>query len=340
VAPLVETVTTDDGEMPINLEAFLITVGKKLGLPGFGKDAFGPGKDLDRQEDWFLKEAANIAMGDAKGDAVPAASAEEMELFRKARQHLPRSVFDEQRWRKAAGDAYWPHVVYVLNRGGRFEDSVRMHKGDQQAHPFKGIFQLFVEDVAKGRNSISGEHFDGLPRVEGPTFADGKPVPRDPAYPFHLITFKEIFAGHSRTAPGNLWLGEMLPENAVLMNSHDARRLGLESGDRVRLGSPTNPDGSYDLGGGDVRHSEGKVKVLEGIQPGVVAVSWHFGHWAYGSRDFTVDGTVVEGDRTRGRGIAPNPVMMEDTVIGNVCLTDPIGGSASFFDTMVQVTKV
>ncbi len=340
VAPLVETTTVGGVEMPINLEAFLLALGKKLGLPGIGRDAFGPGKDFDHQDDWFLKPIANIAMGDAEGDAVPAASAEEMELFRQARRHLPPFVFDEERLRKAAGEAYWPHVVYVLNRGGRFEDSDRMHKGNRQSHPFKGIFQLFVEDVAKGRNSISGKHFDGLPRLEGPTFADGTPVPRDRAYPFHLITYKEIFAGHSRTAPGNLWLGEVLPVNAVLMNSRDASRLEFRTGDRVRLSSSTNPDGAYDLGGGDVRHTEGKLQVLEGIRPGVVAVSWHFGHWAYGSSDVVVDGMLVKGDPKRGRGIAPNPIMLEDTVVGNVCLTDPIGGSASFYDTMVRVAKV
>ncbi|MDA2933402.1 hypothetical protein MYX82_03560 [Acidobacteria bacterium AH-259-D05] len=90
--------------------------------------------------------------------------------------------------------------------------------------------------------------------------------------------------------PGNLWLGELLYENAVLMNRLDTERLGLKDGDQVRLGSPTNPDGSFELGNGEVQRSEGKVKILEGIRPGVVAISWHFGHWAYGSRDVVVDG--------------------------------------------------
>ena len=85
---------------------------------------------------------------------------------------------------------------------------------------------------------------------------------------------------------------------------------------------------------------EGRLKVLEGIRPGVVAISWYFGHWAYGSRDIVVDGQTVRGDPKRARGILPNPVMLEDKVVGGVCLTDPIGGSASFFDTPVKVTKV
>ena len=340
VAPLTETVKVDGIEMPTNMEAFLIAVGKKLKLPGFGKDALGPGKNFDHQDDWYLKIAANLAMGDKKGDKVPAADTKEMDIFRKARRHLPKSVFNEERWKNAAGVDYWPHAVYVLNRGGRFEDSDKVYKGDTQAHPYSGIFQLFVERVAKGRNSMSGQHFDGLPAVEGPRFANGKPVEAKKDYAFHLITFKEIFGGQSRTMPPDQWLTELLPENAVLLNRVDAEKLGLHNGDRVRLSSATNPDGSFDLGNGEMRRVEGSVKALEGLRPGVVAVSWHFGHWASGSRDMTVDGNLVKGNPRRARGLCPNPVMLEDSVARNVCLTDPIGGSASFYDTYVKITRV
>jgi hypothetical protein len=89
-----------------------------------------------------------------------------------------------------------------------------------------------------------------------------------------------------------------------------------------------------------IKRIEGKVKILEGIRPGVVAISWHFGHWAYGSRDVVVDGGLVKGDPTRARGILPNPLMLEDTRVGNVCLTDPIGGSASYFDTPVKIIRL
>ena len=140
--------------------------------------------------------------------------------------------------------------------------------------------------------------------------------------------------------PGDLWLGELLHENAVLMNRRDAERLDLNDSDRVRLGSPTTPEGIFNLGNGEIKRIEGKVKILEGIRPGVVAISWHFGHWAYGSRDVLVDGELVKGDPTRARGILPNPLMLEDTRVGNVCLTDPIGGSASYFDTPVKLTRL
>ncbi len=55
-----------------------------------------------------------------------------------------------------------------------------------------------------------------------------------------------------------------------------------------------------------MRYVEGAVKVLEGLRPGVVAISWHFGHWASGSRDMSVDGNVVKGNPKRSRGFTPN----------------------------------
>ena len=80
-----------------------------------------------------------------------------------------------------------------------------------------------------------------------------------------------------------------------------------------------------------------RVEVKEGIRPGTVAASWHYGHWAYGSNDVVVDGHLIKGDKRRAAGICPNHVMQVDPVLKNVSLTDPIGGSASFSSTMVNL---
>ena len=68
--------------MPINMEAHLIALGKRLEFPGFGRDGFGQGRLFQRQEDWFLKAVANnIAL---EGEGVRAVDADEMALFTKA----------------------------------------------------------------------------------------------------------------------------------------------------------------------------------------------------------------------------------------------------------------
>ncbi|NOZ22505.1 MAG: molybdopterin-dependent oxidoreductase [Planctomycetes bacterium] len=347
VAPATDIVKVDGHEMPICMETFLIAVGKQLGLSGFGADGFGKGMAFNRIEDWFLKAVVNMAMGDKLDenkrpkDAVPEADEKEMALFVKARRHLPKAVFDPERWKKAAGEKYWRRAVYVLNRGGHFMDWEKRYKGNVQQHAWKGHFNLFCEPVAMTKNTMTGEYFDGLPKYEPVTDAKGNRI-KDTGFDMHLITFKDILGGHSRTRPADPWLREILMINPILLNRQDANRLGIKKGDAIRVKSQTNPEGCVPLGDGANRtiRIEGKVEVIEGIRPGVVAVPWHRGHWAYGSHDVEIDGQLVKGDPSRGGGPVVNPAFREDTSIGNVCLTDPIGGSASFYDTFVKIEKV
>ena len=316
-------------------------MGKKLGLPGIGRDGFGPGLDFDRPEDYYLKMVANIAFGDKEdgSDGVPEADDEEMRIFREARQHLPPAVFDEAKWKAAVGndERLWRKVVYVLNRGGRFEPYDKAYDGDKLAHKFGKQWNLFAEKVAQTRHSMTGEPFDGLPKYEPIKDAMGNPMQADGD--FILITYKEVTGGQSRTH-GAYWLDAVLPENYIYINRVDAERLGLKDGDMARIVSSSLPTGKFDLGDGRTYEVKGRVRVIEGIRPGTVAVSWSYGHWAYGANDVVVNGKVIKGDPRRGTGIVPNPAMWLDPVLKDVCLTDPIGGSASFYDTYVRVEKV
>ncbi|MFQ6617721.1 MAG: molybdopterin-dependent oxidoreductase [Fidelibacterota bacterium] len=339
VAPIPETVEVYGEKTPISMEAIMLAIAEKLKMPGYGKNGFGDGWDFKRPEDFYLKLVANIASGDKPGDDVPAAGLDEMKLFYKIRRHLPESVFDPGKWEKAVGSALWKKVVYVLNRGGRYEGFEKAYSGEHPAHKFKNLFCLYVEDVAASRHPITGRNFSGIAIYEPTLDASGKEV-KDKGYNYQLITFKEIFGGQSRTS-SNYWSQLLiLPENFVIINSSSALNLGLKDGDMVRVTSVSNPEGSWKLGNGRVRELVGKVKVIEGIRPGVAAISWHYGHWAYGSESVEVDGKVIRGDEMRGKGMCPNVVMRIDDTLKNVCLTDPIGASSSFYDTYVRLEKV
>ncbi len=335
--PLTEEVVVDGETMPISFEAFMIATAKKLGAPGFGTDAFGPGMNLNRPEDWYLKLMANTAYGDKIGEALPDASAEELDLFEKARRHLPMSVYDEATWQKAVRPEEWPKIVYLLNRGGRFAPYGSGYDGDKMSSRLGKMFHLFAEDVAAKNQSITGKSFIGYPTWRGQRDSADRPIDVDPDYPMSLITYKEPWGGQSRTI-SNYWsnLG-LVNTNHVLMNRVDADALGLHNGQRVKLLSVSNPSGAVDLGNGDSVDVAAPLKVVEGLQPGTVAASWHFGHWAYGSNDIEIDGEKVKGDKRRRAGVCPNPVMLVDPNLGDVCMTDPIGGSASFYDTSVAV---
>lgn len=339
IAPLTETVTVFGESMPLSLEALLLAIAERLGLPGFGPDGFGAGQPFTRPDDLYLRMVANVAAGDRPGDAVPDASEEEVRLFLTARRHLPRTVFDPQRWERIVGPQLWRKVIYVLNRGGRFQDADRAWEGDRAANRYGTLINLYQEKTAKTRHSMTGRPFPGLATyLPAPVDSLGRPV-EDRGFDLRLITFREISHTKSRTV-ADYWLLHLLPENAVIMNEVDAQRLGLKDGDVVRIESASNPAGVWDLRNGRTRPMQGRLRVIQGIRPGVVAFSLGHGHWAYGSADVVVDGVVVKGDARRGTGLHANAAMRVDPVLGNVCLSDLTGGSAVFYDTSVRVVKV
>jgi anaerobic selenocysteine-containing dehydrogenase len=155
----------------------------------------------------------------------------------------------------------------------------------------------------------------------------------------NLITYRVIQQTKSRTI-SNYWLLGIEPENAILINRRDAERLGLHDGDHVKIVSASNPEGVWDLKNGRKIPMIGKLKVVEGLRPGVVAFSLGYGHWAYGSQDIVIDGRVIRRDERRARGIHANAAMRTDPVLKNTCLQDITGGSVSFYDSRVQLVKV
>ncbi|MBI3029515.1 MAG: molybdopterin-dependent oxidoreductase [Candidatus Rokubacteria bacterium] len=338
IAPLPETVRVFGEEMPISLEAMLLAIAERLGLAGFGKDGFGPGRPFTRPDDFYLRMVANVAAGDRAGDEVPDASDEEVKLFLASRQHLPKTVFDSARWERIVGNGLWRKVIYVLNRGGRFQDADKAYDGDKAANKYGNLINLYQEKTAKTKNAMTGKPFAGLATYfPAPLDSLGRPI-EDRGYDLRLITFREISHTKSRTA-ADYWLLHLLPENSVIMNEVDAQRLGFKDGQTVKIVSASNPEGVWDLKNGQKRPIAGKLRVIQGIRPGVVAFSLGHGHWAYGSADVRVDGKVVKGDPRRGKGLHANAALRVDPVLGNTCLSDLTGGSAVFYDTQVKVVR-
>lgn len=343
IDPLVPDVTVFGQPMPLSLEAMLLGLAERLGLPGFGENGFGEGKPFMHQDDLYIRMVANLAID---REPVPDADEEEIRIFLEARRHLRPSVFDPERWQRIAGEL-WPKVVYVLNRGGRFQNFDGGYRetarGRQLGNRFGKMVNIYQEKTYDTRSSMTGERLFGYPLYipPGKSLLGEDLIESDvqAGFDLRLITYREIAQTKTRTI-SNYWLLGILPENFVLMNAVDAEARGLKEGDLVRVISPTNLAGEWDLGNGGVKPMVGKVKVVQGIVPGVIAVSLGFGHWAYGSRPFTIDGVTIPADERRGRGLHINAAMRTDPHTPNTTLVDPVGGSAVFYDTMVRVERV
>lgn len=337
IAPLTETVTVFGEEMPVSYESAMLAIAEKMKLPGYGKDGFGPGMDFSKPEDLYVKLVANLAFD---GKEVPDADDREVELFVKSREHLPKTVFDPDRWKKACGEANWRKVVYILNRGGRFQDHADTYKGGQVANKYGAQINMYQEKTAKTKNSFTGKSNPGYATYLPIQTSLGRSPEADGLTgDLHLLTQRDILQTKSRTNT-NYWLLAIMPENHVIINPADASRLGLKDGDSVRIVSATNPEGVWDLKAGGKKPMAGKVKLTETIKPGVITVTLGFGHWANGAVDITIDGKVIKGDPRRGAGIHANAAMWLDPYLKNTSLQDPVGGSVVFYDSKVRLVKV
>jgi hypothetical protein len=83
----------------------------------------------------------------------------------------------------------------------------------------------------------------------------------------------------------------------------------------------------------------GRVKPTETIKPGVISFTIGHGQWASGASDIEIDGKTIPGDPKRGVGFNANASMWIDPYVGNTAMVDPVGGSLSFYDTMVALEK-
>ncbi|WP_029010084.1 molybdopterin dinucleotide binding domain-containing protein [Azospirillum halopraeferens] len=310
--PVVEARTERlPGGRHVQMETFLIALAMRLGLPGFGPDAIedteGNRHPLERPEDWYLRGGANVAW--LGKQPVPDATDEDIALSGVARL-LPalKATLKDGEWRK---------VAFVLARGGRYQDDGEGFAGDVATHRFKDPLLVYNEAVGTARSSITGRRWTGTATWMEPVFADGTPVrrvhtPED--WPFQVVSAKSVLVSAYTIAADRL--RHLHPENPVGINADDARRLGIATGDRIRIATP----GGSATATAIVRH---------GVMPGVLAVEHGFGHREYGARPHVIGGTRQPDVPEIGAGINLNDLGIADpTRAGASVWVDPIAGSA------------
>lgn len=164
------------------------------------------------------------------------------------------------------------------------------------------------------------------------------PMPTFKRIPWHeamkddemiLTTFKLNVHKQSRSAAVK-WLAEIAHSNPAWINSETAKKIGVKTGDLVRVESR-------------VGYLVTKAYVTEGIHPKAIAIPTAFGHWEYG-RLATLKLKEKKPEWSHGqedpdlnnvwwddKGVHPNDIIP--------AVADPIGGSQGWYDTVVKVTK-
>ncbi|WP_138468832.1 molybdopterin dinucleotide binding domain-containing protein [Poseidonocella sp. HB161398] len=296
---------------PIGMEAFLIALALRLGLPGFGPqaipDAAGVLHPLERAEDWYLRGAANVALA---GEApVAEATDEDIEMSNVARIAADlQAVLKPSEWRRAAT---------VFAKGGRYEPIGRSYEGERARHAFAAPMQVWNEDLGSYRRATTGTRLPGTAAWRAAEFADGSKVAdhypeRD--WPLKVVSYKSpLQNSYSVGAPTLL---RITASNPVSLGTALAAEHGIATGDRIRLSTP----------GGTL---ESTALVREGVAPGTVAIEHGFGHRGFGAGDITIDGETWPGDPRLGAGVLLNDLGLVDPTRAHAGVwVDPVSGTA------------
>lgn len=221
-----------------------------------------------------------------------------------------------------------------LELAGKYENPAKRTVGDYQNHAGTGLIHAYDSKRAAKKNSLTGKHFDGLPLARGVLDGAENPIPAGD-YPYTIGTRKVVLHTQGRTAQ-NLVLMSMQPENPLDINPADAAKLGVQTGDWVKI---TGQSGDEMVC---------KVKVTSTVRPGYVEEEHGWGHWELGARDIEIEGHEnggIKGDPRVGAGFRYNEVCQADPAqtgdpdtIG--CPTDPIGAGNQTYGYSVKIEKV
>ncbi|MEH7884124.1 molybdopterin-dependent oxidoreductase [Bacillus sp. JJ1609] len=323
-------------------EQVYIDLLKQMGLPGVGEKAFADGSALNTPEDYYLKRIANIAYDGKK--PVQDANAEELAIFEKARQKALGKYFDIQKLINAVKPEEWKKVVYVLNRGGRFEAAGDEYVGNKLKYQWAKQVNFYDEKAAGFKSAYTGKFFEGVPVAEEIKKYDGEVY--KPNKPLQFINWKSRNMATHRTE-GNTWLREIKPENYLWINPIDARKKGIQTDDEIYIVSSS-------------AKVKGRALVTPGIKPGVVGANFSFGHSAYGSKPVKVDGKTIEPAgkyghtgyefnrplheesglaKQRGLGFSVNALSERDGSYFEGFLADLLVGGPAQQDVFVDVEK-
>lgn len=242
-----------------------------------------------------------------------------------------------------------PRTGKVTDKTGReIQAEYGLYKKELSAADMEGAMVdghgLITRNGAAIGIQRNGRNYVGFPtpnrvinvRVDAWAEYGFNPMPTFKRIPWHeamkddemiLSTFKLNVHKQSRTAAVK-WLAEIAHSNPAWMNPDTARKLGVKTGDLVRVESP-------------VGYLVTKAYVTEGIHPKVISIATGFGHWEYGRlatlklKDKPAFGGTEDPDLNNvwwdDKGVHPNAIIP--------AVADPIGGSQGWYDTVVKVTK-
>jgi tetrathionate reductase subunit A len=397
IMPLTQKIGTCPNGHPryASMWELLIDLGKALGMPGYGDKAIPGVKGRKYEGQWFslhcfweyiMRVFANAAMHAKDLKLIPEDVPDEEVQF--VERNYPIAQFKD-----IIPPDEWRYVAYGLARGGVFtsyEESFDARGYSKRSVPGDRQLRLWYDKLAKTRNSVTGEKYYGGPKYFPPALyaPAGKALQGQKAFigpalrelypakewPF-IIVFHTGPLYTKHRSQFYYWTKQVAPENFVVIHPADAAKLGVETGDVVRV---ETPEGAF----------EAPAVVEPTVAPGVIMVPYGMGRWAdtvvvkpkyFEVKDPALARLIAElperveipedavnpaknlpelvkkilftkspaeyyekglaPDKWRFNGVTPNVVQLGDLSLGNWPLLSWLGAAQAYFDTPARIAK-
>lgn len=159
---------------------------------------------------------------------------------------------------------------------------------------------LWNPEVGSRRNSLTGEFMSGCPRLYQPALANGTPLDKafnKSQWPLLISSYKSHTM--SSMSIGSDRLRQVHPNNPVRLNEKTASRLGISTGDTVKI---STPNGSVIA----------LVECVAGVHPDCIAIEHGYGHKELGARDVVIDNLKIAANPLIRVGINMNDLNLFD----------------------------
>lgn len=301
----------DNGES-VCMDSFVIELGKRLKLAGFGKDAItdkdGNKYDLNKPSDYYLRGFVNVALDDGF----------EYEIDEDEIKNLP--FYDEL---KKISPNHYKKALYCMARGGKFEDKSKSYNGDFLSKTYKKEIAIYNEQLAITKDSLTGKNYSGVPKFENQQYKNGKILDNDElkAFSYKSNIFSTLVGASNA-------LTHLRYSNYIEMNEKTALKFGFKNGDLIRVIR-------------DDKKIVGILRTRKGIHENAIGIEHGRARRGEGGMDLIIDNELISKSISKSTGVSISNIIPSDEDRGrNALLSDFVIGSVARQGFGVKVEKI
>lgn len=294
------------------MDSFVIELGKKLGLAGFGKNAIkdkdGNFYDLDKPSDYYLRSFVNVALDGGFDYEINDDEIKDLPFYDELKKISPK---------------HYKKALYCMARGGKFESMDKSYNKEFLAKRYKKEIAIYNETLALSKDSLTGQNYSGVPYLVLQRYKDGKALDdlELKAFSYKSNIFSPLVAASSK-------LSHLRYSNYIEINENTASKLGLKNGDLVRVLR-------------DDKKIIGILRTKKGIHENALGIEHGRARRGEGGSDFYVDNELIAKNIAKRTGVSISNIIPSDESRGeNALISDFVIGSVARQGFGVKIEKI